>query len=66
MTIGQRIEIPAHYDLWMRGARFGLVMAIRYNMEGQRYATVKMDHQQVRKLVKLPEADWEYAKELAR
>lgn len=23
--VGKRIEIPVHYDMWMRGARFGVV-----------------------------------------
>lgn len=27
--LGKRIEIPVHYDMWMRGARFGQVTAIR-------------------------------------
>ena len=66
MKLGDRIEIPAHYDLWMRGARFGLVMAMRTNLEGGRYAKIKMDHPQVRKLVNLPEGDWDFAKVIER
>ena len=37
-----RIEIPVHYDLWMRGARTGTVVAHRRN-----HWLVRMDHPQV-------------------
>jgi hypothetical protein len=26
--LGKRIEIPVHYDMWMRGARYGKVTSI--------------------------------------
>lgn len=28
MKVGDRVEISPHYDLWMRGARFGVVHSI--------------------------------------
>jgi hypothetical protein len=27
--LGRRVEIPVHYDMWMRGARFGIVTQVR-------------------------------------
>lgn len=26
--VGKRVEIPVHYDMWMRGARFGTVTSV--------------------------------------
>jgi hypothetical protein len=63
--LGHRVEIPVHYDLWMRGARFGLVTSFRRGKPGQSdYVTVKMDHPQVRRCLKLWRLDWDYAKVL--
>jgi hypothetical protein len=56
---GKRIEIPVHYDLWMRGARFGLVTAIGKDAA---FVYVKMDHAQVKKRLKLWRIDYDYAK----
>ena len=28
MKVGDTVEIPCHYDLWMKGARFGKVTKI--------------------------------------
>jgi hypothetical protein len=53
-----RIEIPVHYDLWMRGARFGDVRD--YKKDGT--WMVKMDHPQVKRLVRIPPADQEFCK----
>lgn len=62
---GRRIEIPVHYDLWMRGARFGLITAFRHGEPGQSdYVLVKMDHAQVKRRLKLWRIDWDYAKVL--
>ncbi len=55
----RRVEIPVHYDLWMRGARVGTVVESRPD-----HIKVSMDHPQVRRLVKIPRADFEYLKEL--
>ena len=62
LTIGQRIEIPVHYDLWMRG-RFGVITAKRSGKRGQSaYFLVKMDHPQVKRRLRLWALDWDYAK----
>lgn len=61
--LGRRIEIPVHYDLWMRGARFGTVTQFRAGYNGQSdYVLVKMDHPQVKRRLKLWRHDWDYAK----
>lgn len=46
IVVGARVEISPHFDLWMRGARFGVVRKI----ESSGIVVVKMDHPQVRKL----------------
>ena len=53
-----RIEIPTHYDLWMRGARFGEVVSRRKDGSWM----VSMDHPQVRRHVRVPLADQEFCK----
>jgi hypothetical protein len=63
--IGQRIEIPVHYDMWMRGARFGEITAFRHGKPGQSdHYLIKMDHPQIRRRLKLWRGDWEFAKVL--
>jgi hypothetical protein len=57
--LGKRIEIPVHYDMWMRGARFGQVT--RIGKDGA-FVYVKMDHPQVRRRLKLWRIDYDYAK----
>jgi len=57
--LGKRIEIPVHYDMWMRGARFGEVTRIGKDAA---FVYVKMDHPQARRRVKLWRIDYEYAK----
>lgn len=42
---GVRVEIAPHYDLWMRGARYGVVRSVDDGV-----ASVKMDHPGVRRL----------------
>lgn len=59
--LGQRVEIPVHYDLWMRGARFGTVTAIG---KDSAFVYVKMDHPQVKRRLKLWRSDFDYAKVL--
>lgn len=46
---GSRIEISPHYDLWMKGARTGTVVAI---LDSGSIAKVKMDNANVKKLQK--------------
>lgn len=59
--IGRRVEIPVHYDLWMRGARTGIVTSWRAGKPGvSDCVLVKMDHPQVRKRVKVWRLDWDY------
>ncbi len=61
--IGQRIEIPVHYNLWMRGARYGTIVAAYHGKPGtSAYASVKIDHPQVRRRLKLWAHDIAYAK----
>lgn len=62
--IGTRIEIPVHYDLWMRGARFGVVSTgVRSGKPGQSdYFYVKLDNLSVKRSLKIWRSDWDYIK----
>lgn len=63
--IGRRVEIPVHYDLWMRGARFGEVVGRRQGKEGRSaYLQVRMDHPQVRRCAKIWAIDADYLRVL--
>lgn len=63
--VGKRIEIPVHYDMWMRGARCGRVTQYRTGKTGQSdFVFVKMDNPQVTRQLKLWRPDWEYVKVL--
>lgn len=57
--LGKRIEIPVHYDMWMRGARFGTVT--RVGKDGA-FVYVRMEHAQVKRSLKLWRIDYDYAK----
>lgn len=59
--LGKRIEIPVHYDMWMRGARFGTVTSIGKDGECIRVA---LDHPQARRRLKVWRADYDYVKVL--
>lgn len=50
--VGKRVEIGAHLDMWMRGARFGVVeWQTTAHREGELMRVkVRMDHPQVRRL----------------
>lgn len=64
---GTRIEIPVHYDMWMRGARFGEIRGYRQSKPGiSAYLLVKMDHPQIRRCLKLWAIDWAYAREIGQ
>lgn len=64
--IGRRVEIPVHYDMWMRGARFGKVVARRRGRPGYSdYLLVRLDHSQVRRCLKVWRGDVDYMKELS-
>jgi hypothetical protein len=63
LHVGQRIELPVHYDAWMQGARTGVITSIRRNRPGlSDCAYVKMDHPGVGGRVKLWRLDWSYCK----
>ena len=60
--LNKRVEIPVHYDAWMRGAQYGKVTAFHAStVAGQSdYVTVRMDHPQIKRLLKVWCMDWEY------
>jgi hypothetical protein len=63
--VGKRVEIPVHYDLWMRGARFGTVKQLRFHgatedLCGSAYLTIELDHPQVKRRLKVWRSDWAY------
>lgn len=51
LCAGDRVEISPHFDLWMRGARFGQIRGKRKGL-----ILVKMDNTRVRKLFKVRSA----------
>jgi hypothetical protein len=57
----RRVEIPVHYNAWMRGARFGLVTRIGKDAA---FVWVKMDHPQYKRSLKVWRIDYEYMKVL--
>ena len=59
--VGKRVEIPVHYDLWMRGARFGQVRSVGRDGE---FVKVALDHPQVRRQLKIWRIDYDYMKVL--
>lgn len=48
-VVGHRVELHPGCDLWMRGAKFGVVRDVTGTT-----AKIKMDHPQVRNLVTIP------------
>ncbi len=63
--VGKRVEIPVHYDMWMRGARFGRVTGWRKGKPGKScYVMIKLDHPQARKAQKVWALDFDYLKVL--
>lgn len=63
LTKGQRIEIPVHYDAWMRGARMGTVTGFRHQQPGKSaFYYVRLDHPAYRKSLKLWVHDVPYCK----
>lgn len=49
---GCRVELSPSYDLWMQGARFGEVTSV-----GDEMASVRMDHPQVKRILRIPVKD---------
>lgn len=63
--IGKRVEIPVHYDMWMRGARTGIVTSAQQGKNGySAFVRVKLDNNHTKKLLKVWRLDWEYMKVL--
>lgn len=61
--VGKRVEIPVHYDMWMRGARTGVITSVGKGKPGtSAFVRVKMDHPQVRRRVRVWAIDWDYMK----
>lgn len=60
--VGKRIEIGAHYDLWMQGARYGVIAAVALgaSKDGKDILHVRMDHPQVKKLARILDEDAKY------
>ncbi len=59
--VGKRIEIPAHYDMWMRGARYGQVT--RVGKDGA-FVYVRLDHPQAKRSLKVWRIDFDYIREI--
>lgn len=61
--IGSRIQIPVHFDLWMRGAMYGVITSVRHGRNGHSdYVNVKMDNPRIRRRVKVSKLDWGYCR----
>ena len=68
LRIGDRIQIPVHYDMWMRGARYGVVTSTRGGNTGiAAYAYVKLDALPTNaRRLKVWACDWDYCKFIPR
>lgn len=66
--VGARVEIPAHYDAWMQGARFGKVTSWRNASASglSAYVLVKLDVRLARKSERLRiwALDFDYIREI--
>ncbi len=60
INVGDRVEIPTHYDMWMHGARFGVVEKVDKD-----FIRVRMDNPTVRGLVPVRVGDGEYMKKVS-
>ena len=58
---GMRIEIPVHYDWWMRGARYGVVTSIGKDSE---LAYIKLDAVPTTHRARIWRIDWENCKQI--
>jgi hypothetical protein len=59
--VGQRVEIPVHYDLWMQGAQYGRIVSYHEGEHAQSdFVKVRMEHPQVKTLLKVWRIDWQY------
>lgn len=48
--IGQRVELPAFSDQWMRGARFGTVRQVLKALDADDVLAVRCDNPRIRRL----------------
>jgi hypothetical protein len=54
--VGKRVEIPAYTDMWMCGARYGVITRVGDNHERRTLEVnpvivgVRMDHSQIKRL----------------
>lgn len=63
--VGKRVEVPVHYDVWMRGARYGVVRSLWWQSDGVCAGVkVKLDHPQARRLLRVHRIDLDYIKVL--
>lgn len=63
--IGTRIEIPAHYDRWMQGAKYGKVIALKASLTNGNYLLVQMDNPKAGR-VKVWSESWQYIRVIER
>jgi hypothetical protein len=61
MLVGTRVEIPVHYDNWMRGARYGRVVS---KARDGSFVRVKLDHPAIKRLQKVWAIDFDYLKHI--
>jgi hypothetical protein len=58
--IGARVQIPTHYDAWMRGARYGVVTSYGPGAVGRSaFVRVQLDRLPNKRL-KVWRMDWNY------
>jgi hypothetical protein len=58
--VGKRVQIPVHYDMWMCGARYGVVTSIGGTNTHSPFVRVKLDHPQVKRRLKVWQMDYDY------
>lgn len=57
--LGRRVEIPVHYDMWARGARYGVVTSIGPDCE---YVRVQLDMLPRSRRFKVWRLDFDYVR----
>jgi|HubBroStandDraft_5_1064220.scaffolds.fasta_scaffold09405_4 hypothetical protein len=67
IDVGDRIEIPVHYDMWAMGARYGVVTSKRGDKPGRSaYISVKLDALPVKaRRLKVWALDFDYCRTIA-
>ncbi len=53
VCVGYRVELHPACDLWMRGAKYGEIVRYDGEHDGEPAFKVRMDHSQVRRLVRI-------------